>query len=299
MFKTPGLLTDQANAYSLSSLVTHGYEWYSYQVVNPNLSPVLIDYDLTNAKNAGMKNVGVWGISYNQADFFRDGKWLGEQAVKLGAQHVMADIEECLKFTRPDRSAQPYINGVRAGGWTGPVHLTTLGAPVNPLVNDYGMDVDSFLQTGGGIFPQEYYNEYVEYRPDLCNLYWTRIGVDPIRINHMIALYGGIRGRIDGAGWVSLLQAAGAHRNISVYMAQHGNETDYLALEKFTKQVLANTTRTEMVADARRWEAGQPVATPRGRITLARRMLDVGSTDIKWKLAAKTIEDALNKANIQ
>jgi hypothetical protein len=236
LYAQPGLLTNEQSPYDLAALVGHGYRWLSFEAVDGTL---LYDWNLEPARAAGL-SPGVWGVTYGDHDnpdpdvFYRDGLALGRQAIELGAEHVMADIEACAKGTRSNAGLWPYVSGVRDGGWSGPVHLTTLGSPSDPERWDYEIDVDSFLDTGGGVFPQAYYNDYADYLPANCSTYWTRVGVPAGRLNMMIGLYTGLRGRIDGEEWVGLLTDAGIGRNLSIFMAQHGTKADWDSLETLT-----------------------------------------------------------------
>jgi len=285
---TPGhLTTAELDAAALANLKAHGYEWVSYQVQN---GPSVRDFDLRPARAAGL-SPGVWGVTYEPARFHDDGMRLGLQATKLGAEHVQVDAEMCAKDTRAGRGLSPIIEGLREAGWVGPVHLNTLGAPDNPDVNDYAMDVESFLETGGGVFPQAYFNANDGYRPSLCVRYWTRVGVPAERLNLTIGLY---RSELDqpkpgvrlaGAEWVPLLREAGVARNFSIFMAEYSTAQDLLGLDPLSLVPPAPTaaeTRTRIVATAQAWEAAQPRPTPRARITIARRIASPDNTNAKW-----------------
>lgn len=297
----PGLFTDQQNPYDLAALVRHGFRWMAFQVQNDTQ---VIDRNLAAPRGVGLLPA-VWGVTYDQANFYRDGELLGRQADRLGAAAVIVDAEECLKFTRAQRGAQPIVDGVRDGGWTGPVHLSTLGAPANWAVNDFAMDTDSFTATGGGVLPQAYLNDASEYHPDFCVAYWKRVGLADSQLNVTGALYTGKLGRINGAQWVLLLNGAGVRRNFSMYMAQHGTEPDYEALEALAKApapppVLvpsAFETRQQMTATARKWEA---VVGPQrlARITVAKRIVGPASTDARWNGVSRRIAQLLDEAGV-
>lgn len=252
---TPGLLTDQATV-DVAAAAAHGYQWVAYQVVNPRDPAKPLVRDLGPAKSAGL-SAGVWGVTYGAGDrpdaasFFRDGRELGEQAVKMGAQHVQVDAEMCAKDTRANRGLKPIINGVRAGGWTGAVHLCTLGAPDNPDTNDYAIDVQSFTDTGGGILAQAYANEHSGYRPDLCARYWARVNPG-VPLNIMIALYSGALGRISGSGWAPMLQQAAVKRNFSIFMAEHVQPGDLDGLDPYSRQPAPVPSTAALVADTKK-----------------------------------------------
>lgn len=240
----PGLLTDKQSPCDLGWLKAHGYEWIAFQVVNEREPTGYIrDRDLGPAKAAGL-SAGVWGVTYGVGDrpdsavFFRDGRNLGLQAVKLGAEHVQMDAEMCAKFTRDSRALKPIIDGIRAGGWTGPVHLNTLGAPSNPKTasnpggNDFGIDTKSFTDTGGGVIHQDYFNIAAEYRPRDCVAYWEACGVPRSRQNVMIDLAN--EGRtMRGADWAPLLDEARMGRAFSIFMAEFILPGDLEALDRF------------------------------------------------------------------
>jgi hypothetical protein len=234
----PGLKTVSERDYAqCAKRRTAGYEWVSFQAYNQGKR----DYDLAPAKSAGI-DAGVWGVSYDAARFHADAKALAEQAVKLGAQHYIIDIEMAAKNTRPNRGLKPAVDGARAGGWNGPVHLNTMGPPANPDVNDYTIDLQSILETGGGVFTQAYANETDTFLPSLAVQYWTRVGVPLDRLNLTVSLYPAEADkehsgrRYDGAKWVELLNASG-HKNkraISIFMDEAMTDTDAEALKALT-----------------------------------------------------------------
>jgi hypothetical protein len=243
LYEMSGLFTDtdpQAGGINMTYYAQKGYRWISYQAVNGG---TLKNPNLTAAKAAGFDpnvGAGVWGVVYDLSDFHAFGVRLGSQAVALGAQHVIVDAEIVYKNTRPGNQGAPIIQGIRDGGWNGPVHLSTLGAPSNPTVNDFAMDTTSFLNTGGGILPQAYSNETTDYDPVNCKTYWTRVGVPAGKINYTIGLYSGARGRISGAEEVQLLNAAGVNRNFSIFLAETALLADVTALEYFTGGAATN-----------------------------------------------------------
>lgn len=234
----PGLKTVSERDYAhCAQRRRAGYEWVSFQVQNDTS---VRSYDLAPAKSAGL-DAGCWGVSYDAANFHRDGKALAEQTLKVGGQHLIGDIEMAAKNTRATRGLRPYIDGVRAGGWTGPVHLNTMGPPANPEVNDYQIDLESFLETGGGILTQAYANETDLFTPELAVAYWTRVGVPKDRLNLTISLmpaeadkqYPGRR--YDGATYLQLLKDAGwTHRAISIFLDEGMTDEDETELKPIT-----------------------------------------------------------------
>jgi hypothetical protein len=298
---TPWVMTDQQNFGDLAALVRRKYTAVSFQVQNGD---AIKDFDLEPARAAGL-SPGVWGVTYgidNKQDastFYRHGKALGAQAVRFDADHVQMDAEMCAKGTRSYRGLYPIVLGIQDAGWDGPIHLNTLGAPSNPMVNDFEIDIKSFLDTGGGIIAQAYYNDYVEYRPDLCKLYWLRMGVPADRLNLMLGLYPGKRGKISGANWVDLLTQAGTTKAFSIFQAQHASEYDYTDLEVLTLAARTSTeARAEIAEIAREWESRQTSDTSTSRLTVARRIADAGDTDPKWNAAKGPVVSALNGASV-
>lgn len=244
---SPGLLTDSNTPGNLASMVAHGYEWLSYQVYNRG---DVFERNLQPARDAGFRNVGVWGVIECQefdddatkaAIFFANGKAFAQQAIKVGADHVMVDSELGYKHTRPSLLGRFIIAGMRAGGWQGPVHLTPLGTPSDPVAFDFEYDHQSFIDTGGGIFPQAYANDDASLAPVHCHTYWTRF-VPERKINYMIGLYSGTLGKIVGADWVPLLQAAEVFRNFCIFLAENADETDFAGLDALTLEDAPPTT---------------------------------------------------------
>lgn len=300
---TPGhLAVSDLDAAKLASLKRHGYEWVSYQVQNGSSFRA---YDLAPARAAGL-SPGAWGVTYRKEDFFADGRRLGALAVELGAEHVQMDAEFCAKGTRATRGLRPIIEGIRDAGWNGAVHLNTLGAPVNPDVNDYAIDMQSFLETGGGIFPQAYFNADDGYRPSLCVRYWTRIGVPVERLNLMIGLHRseldqpkpGVR--LSGAEWVRPLREAGVKRNFSIFLAEYANEQDLVGLDPLSLVPPAPSTaetRTKIMAAAGAWETAYP-DQPRARVTVIRRIASADNTNLKWREIVDELVALLDRAGI-
>jgi hypothetical protein len=225
--------------------VRHGYDAVTFQAQNDTL---IKDFDLNLARGAGLR-AEVWGVTYGtghpsyQPDagvFYRDGKALGQQAVKLHATDaVTMNAENCAKFTRSGRLLRPIIAGLRDGGWAGPVHLNTLGCPSNPDVNDFEMDIESFLETGGGVAAQAYYNAHEEYLPELCAQYWRRMGVPEGMLSLTLGLYDPTsenpgRKQLSGADYVPLVKAANIGQAISIFMPETMFPNDLAELEAIT-----------------------------------------------------------------
>jgi hypothetical protein len=232
---TPGLLTCvQGSDYQ--RLKSRGYDWVSFQVWNRG-SRVALDtgrpFDFASVRAAGL-SPGVWGVVYEDEDknSHEVARQLATLAVASGAEHLMFDVEY-------PTDAKPMISGARAGGWTGPIHLTTLGAPDErakaqqpPRFWDYGYDLQSFLATGGGIFPQAYSNQHDGYRPELTVAYYCeQLGVPRDRVNLMIWPDGN---GLTAKQWVDQLKAAGLGRATSIFLAESTPEEYYAALAQIT-----------------------------------------------------------------
>jgi hypothetical protein len=230
----PGIMTvsdPQGSGITYADWIDHGYTWITFQAVN---RPATLTPDLSAAQAAGFPNgVGVWGVVYDLGDFYNFGLALGAQAVALGAAHVIVDAEFCLEGTRPG-GAQPIIDGLNDGGWTGPVHLSTLGSPSDPNLFDFEMDFQSFLNTGGGVLPQSYSNETRDYDAANCAIYWQRLGVPPEMLNYTIGLYSGALGRLSGADYLPLLQEAGVVHNFSIFLGETATSSDINDLDVLT-----------------------------------------------------------------
>src|SRR6185295_15080393 len=304
-FKEPGLYTDQINPFPFGDGVTwpylkeSGFKWASFQCYNSQLFAGTKEYDLAAVKAHGFENVGVWGVIYSQADYYNGGKQIGMSAKKQGAQHVIIDAEECHKNTRDLSKGAEIIKGLRDGGWTGAVDLSTLGSPSNPMINDFAMDTKSFTDTGGSIQPQDYCNDYAEYTPKNSSLYWPRVGVPKNLINHTIGLYPGKLGKITGLQWVDLLKQAGVGRNFSVYQVQDTTKKDFDALAAYLKElsttpVAYNSTmaKADMLFAAQKWLNGQePNLQLFSRIRQARRILL--TTDPQWSTLSSEVKTLL------
>jgi len=245
---SPALLTcvQDPSPLSFAMLAAHGWEEAYFQAQNGGNDPR--DYDLGLPRQQGIRRASVWGVTYDEDDdrnnprglsFHEQNEILGRQAARLGAEGaVMVDAEQCAKDTRDTRGMAPCIDGLRAGGWAGPVHLCPLGAPSDPLVNDFKVDVRSFLETGGDVYPQAYMHDHAEYDPVLCIDYWTRpiVGVPRDRLNLMVSFSAGDTSHVrwSGAEWLPRLQAASAGRAISSFMAEFMTDADLRALDPLT-----------------------------------------------------------------
>lgn len=311
----PGLVTDEYLPFGGSGLdypqmVRAGFEWVSYLTYNPELWRGTKDYDLGGVKAHGFKVVGVWGVIYTRDDFYNGAKTTARHAVDLGAQCLQINCEEIYKETRPNRLGKAIIKGARDGGWSGPVDLITYGAPWSPLVNDYNMDEQSFLETGGAIIPEAYYNESEGYEPALCKQYMDRLKIPAAQTNYMLGLYQGRRGKIVGAAQVDLLEKAKIGANFSIYMLQHLTQSDVTPLAAFIKKQAvqpkpptptpegptSTEQRKKVVVAAAAWEKTQPDYTPRARLTISRRICGDSSTDTRWNSVRDGIQKLLDDA---
>lgn len=240
VFSVPSHLTDTAHSIDYLRRLhdVHGVEGIWYQVQNGGNTPKA--YDLSRARQAGMFG-GVWGVTYAVDDevnnprkltLYSQNEILGAQAALMHADEVMVDAENVLKKTRAERKAREIIAGLRAGGWKGRVHLTTLGAPLNPLVDDYEMDLLSFIETGGGVWGQAYTQDSSSYRPSTSKTYYVnRMGVPVQKYNTMIWL----DTRITPQTHVELLKEAETGRAISVFMTEFGDEPTWSVLDEITR----------------------------------------------------------------
>lgn len=301
----PGLLTTQQSAKDPAWLRAHHYDWLSFQAYNPRDGGKK-DFDLDPARRAGL-SPGVWGVTYgvnnmpDAATFFADGKALGEQAVRLGAEHVIVDAEMCAKNTRANRGLSPIVRGLRAGGWTGPVNWSPLGAPANartasnPGGNDFACDEQSFLETGGGVLPQAYVNLAPEYDPALCIAYWEACGVPFSRINVMIDLAAEGKPRIDGAGWYRILVNADVIRNFSIYMVEFLEPYDLEGLDALSATpapVDPAVCNANIAAEADRWLSQFTDTKPLTRLRNIKRIAT--TTDSEWVAVRQDVADALD-----
>jgi len=317
-------------AWAWSEIAGYGYEWATIQCFNRGV--VQLETDLDYVRAGGFASVGVWGVVYDVADFASFGEQFAAEAVRLGADHAIVDAEFCAKGTRDTRGMLPIIDGMRRGGWTGPVHLSTFGAPANARPhgpNDFAMDVASYLETGGGVMPQVYYQAYEEYRPDLCADYWEACGVPRDRQNHTIDLAaeaGSAKYPTDynGAQWAELLQDAKVGRNFSVYMTQFGSDSDYEQLREQTTLPASGGTPPDQPEQpppqtgggtvpkhptdvdckdtvrfaAQTWEAQQSGYQAKARLVVARRICDPANVNDIWYSIRDQIIAILDEAGL-
>lgn len=310
-FDEPGLYTDALNPFPFPGVTWPylrdcGFKWVTFQTYNPNLYAGVKTFDLPAVKAHGFTNVGVWGVIYSKDDFYNGGKALGASAKLQGANHLIVDAEECYKGTRPTHGGSEIIRGIRDGGWTGPVDLSTLGAPWNPTVNDYEMDTKSFVDTGGGVQSQDYWNESEGYTLEAANIYWPRVGVPLSKLSHTIALYQGAKSRVPGSDWVTMLKSNKVGKRYAVYMVQDGHKEDYDAFKDYNASIAApvpvtppttvsaSETRSSMIALAKKWLATQPTQEALSRIRVAKRVLE--TTDAQWNSIKTEMAQSLNDA---
>lgn len=264
MLSSPGFLTDSTTPGDYANFVAHGYEWISFQVVNgqdPSKPTGLANRaaQIVAAKAGGFRNAGVWGVVYGQeadppsvkkALYLNFGRLLGQEAVSQGAGHVIVDAEIGYKHTRADANASGenlgkyIIDGLRQGGWEGPVHLSTLGTPTDPVGGDFEYDVNSFLATGGGVMPQAFPNQSPEYTVENCMTYWLRFAPRS-RINMTIASAGLPLGILNGSDYLPHLQAAGVLRNLNWFLAETTGAEDLSALDVLTLEEAPPVTGSE------------------------------------------------------
>ena len=293
----------------LRSFKAHGYGWITYQAQNGDGTR---DFDLAPAKAVGL-SAGVWGVSYDQSAFFADGLALGRQALKLGAEHVMMNVEMPAKRTQASRGMKPIVDGLRAAGWTGPVNLNTLGPPVDPEANDYELDLASFLETGGGVLTQAYFNETDHYRPARAVRYFTRVGVPRDKLNLTISIMPAesdkrkARAILRGANYVPLLKEARLGKAFSIFLAEAVTSADLTALDKVTQapppkpgtNVDVSGNRAEalkrLAASIADWRAGglTEESISLQRQTLAWRMLNTAESGARLRV----LRAALDLAN--
>lgn len=233
----PSLLTcNQSHDYA--DYYRRGYRVFWYQHWNRgNRGPLDTggDYDFTACRQAQM-DPGVWGVLYedenvNRAELARQA---AARALSLGAEHLMFDIE----YNGFD--AGPIIDACKYAGWSGPVHLTCLGAPEyapNGSFYDYGYDLQSFLDTGGGIFPQAYYSPYPvsgrhpNYAAAITyDYFYGQCHVPEDRLNMMIWPNGYNSAEVER----DKLAEAGLGKAMSVFLAETTNEHNYDVLEAIT-----------------------------------------------------------------
>jgi hypothetical protein len=238
----PGSVTDLPDPGNLPLLAKY-HKWIAYQLQNGGND--FTEPNIRAARNAGLSPEG-WGVTYAPDDdnnnprhlsFYDQNMLLGVRAVQVGVEELQVDIEHAAVGTRTGQRLNVIIQALRAAGWTKPVHINTMGAPDSPETSDYEIDLKSFLDTGGGLFSQDYWNESDSFAPRLGVDYWVkRMGVPPSKYNSMIGLHtsGSDKRkpnlRVSGPLWKPLLSDAGIERNYSVFMSQHCDEVDLSAL---------------------------------------------------------------------
>jgi hypothetical protein len=314
----PAVLTcvQDPSPMSFALLAAHGWEEVFFQAQNGGNNP--LDFNLDFARNQGMKRASVWGVTYAPDDrgnnprglsFYEQNLILGKQAVKLKADTAMIDAEYCAKFTRKTQGLLPCIKALRDAGYQGKVHLCPLGAPFDPLVNDFEVDVQSFLDTGGDIYPQAYMHDHEEYEPELCVTYWTRdvVGVPRDRLNIMVSFSAGDTSKIRWGGnrWLPHLQKVedSVGRSISSFMAEYMTEADLVGLDALTLQT-AGPTAIEVRVEThyRHWayenhpERDKPGYQPGSRISEGRRVVDCN--DKQWARVGPILRRALDAAGV-
>jgi hypothetical protein len=227
---TPGLLTcNQRHDWALQKNRGYGILWHQHWN-RGHRGPLDTggDYDFTNCRAIGQEP-GVWAVIYEDEDASRyaNAAAAAGRALDLAAEHLMFDIE----YNGFD--AGPIIEGCRAEGWTKEVHLTCLGAPEsnpNGGFYDYGYDLDSFLATGGGIFPQAYWaafpasGRHPNYAAAVCRDYYHgQLKVPLGRLNIMIWPNGYNTAEVER----DLLLAADLGRQMSIFLAESTSEHAY------------------------------------------------------------------------
>lgn len=242
----PGYQSGWDKTSAWKSLVDKGFKWAAFQAVN---DPYAYAYDLNVAKSAGM-SAGVWTVVYNQDNFYEHGWSAGKAAIVHNADFLIIDAEFCLKKTRDSKLASQIIKGIRDASCTLPVSVTTLGSPVDPNVDDFEMDVQSFLDTGGFVLPQAYPADGKEYIPTNCLAYWRRMGVADSHINVLTGLHNSTYGRMDGFANVQLLKDAGWESPaISIFQAQDGSASDWDAFAAYLAALQVTPTPSQPSGD--------------------------------------------------
>jgi hypothetical protein len=231
---TPGLLTcNQKHDWAALRARGYGISWAQHYNRGPR-GPLDTggDYDFSELLANGLEP-GVWAVIYQDENTVRQeiGRAAAKRALDLGAQHLMFDIEY------NDFDGDAIVTGCHQEGWTEPVHLTCLGAPErapNGGFWDYGYDLDAFLDTGGGIFPQAYYAPYPtggrhpNYAAAVCSEYFAwQCGVSHERINMMIWPNGFNAGEVER----DLLLEAGYGKAMSVFLTESTSGHDFDVLE--------------------------------------------------------------------
>jgi hypothetical protein len=230
----PGLFTVTPRDESAQHFYDIGFRWIIRQAQNDvQIQP----FDLSAWRNVGFKT-GVWGVTYDAANFARDGHALATQANQAGPNGapcdlLLIDAEECLKNADP----APLIQALAA--FKGPKGLSTLGAASGD--NVFPINYKAFLDAGYDIYPQAYYGWALEYEPAHVIDHAKRAGIPLDRLHLTIDSSGenqpapvGLGRGVQAAEWVSLVQATVSHGyragpDISVFMQEF--DYDYAALK--------------------------------------------------------------------
>lgn len=190
-----------------------GFEWMSFQAQNGG---DIKDYDLRPALSFGL-NAGVWGVCYG--DFAGDGKRLVDQAVKLGAQHLIMNAERTITPIQ----ANLLINACK--------DFHKPKAILGLIGDSFNMSLPIFVAAEWDVITESYLCDQPNLTPSAGKDYALRAGVPFTSYNAMLGMYFGANGQIPGATYSRFLFDAGFGRNFSCYMAQHGTDQDYVALK--------------------------------------------------------------------
>lgn len=229
IFGLPGLFTVTPPAGRERFFWDLGFRWIIRQAQNDvQIQP----YDLSSWRDVGFKT-GVWGVTYDAANFARDGHALAAQANKAGPNGgpcdlLLIDAEECLKNADP----APLINAL--ADYAGPKGLSTLGAASG--LNVFPIHYAAFLAAGYDVFPQAYYGWALEYEPKHCLEHAARAGIPRDRLHLTIDSSGenqpppvGLGHGVSASEWVALWSQAGiGTSDASVFMAEF--DYDYAGL---------------------------------------------------------------------
>lgn len=242
-YNTPGVFTDMLNPFDYNRLdwpfiVDCGFEWATFQCYNPQLGYIDKEYDLAAVKAHGFKNVGLWAGVYDKSDFYHSGKQMAINALHMGADHIIFNIEYPMMYTRETQMAKPIVQGAKDNGWDKAISLCTLGAPWTPAVNDYGMDTKTFTDSGGCVITETYPNESEGYDLEPNKLYWSRVGVPTPKLTYLLGMYPGALGKVSGTAYTQQMKDNKVGKNYSLYMAQHATKEDYEAFKAYNAIVV-------------------------------------------------------------
>jgi hypothetical protein len=183
---------------------------------------------------------------------------------------------------------------------------------VDPEANDYELDLASFLETGGGVLTQAYFNETDHYRPARAVRYFTRIGVPRDKLNLTISIMPAESDKrkagtiLRGARYVPLLKEARLGKAFSIFLAEAVTVADLRALDKVTQapppkpgtNVDASGNRAEalkrLAASIADWRAGglTEESISLQRQTLAWRVLGTA----EWGPRMRALRESLDLA---